>query len=69
MNSSEAPTPVMPKTATAVARPLGGSCGRRPRATSDHEKYALMRDSTTAASTVISVKSATFTMASRSSRS
>jgi hypothetical protein len=69
MNSSDAPTPVMPKTATAVASPRGGSCGRRPWNTSFHEKYASMRESTTAASTVIRVKRATFTMASRSSRS
>ena len=60
---------MMPKTATAVARPRGGTCGTSPRTTSAHEKYAFMRDSTTAASTVIIVNSATFTMARRSSRS
>ncbi len=63
------PTPVIPKTATAVTSPLPGSCGRRPEAARSHENASGMRVSTMAASTVSSVKKPTFTSAKRSIRS
>ena len=69
MKSSVPPTPVMPKTATAVTRPLPGSCGRRPDKARSQENTSGMRVSTTAASTVSSVKKPTFTSAKRSMRS
>ena len=63
MTSSAAPTPVMPNTATAVARPCAGRLGRRPATASAHEKCCGIRMSTTAASTVMSVKRPTLTTA------
>ena len=53
MNSSAAPTPVMPNTAIAMPMPDGGSSNRRPPATALHEKKRGMRISTTAASAVM----------------
>ena len=69
MKSSVAPTPVMPKTATAVAKPVSGSRKRSPSATRAHEKCSPCRVRTIAANTVRRVKSATFTRASLSTRS
>ena len=69
MHSSVAPTPVMPKTATAIPRPAAGSWNCRPSATALQAKKRGMRMRTSAASAVSSVKSATFTIAIRSTRS
>ncbi len=68
MNSSAAPTPVMPNTAIAMPMPEGGSSNRRPPATASHEKKRGIRISTTAASAVMTVNRPTLTIAIRSTR-
>ncbi len=69
MISSVAPTPVMPNTAMAVARPAAGSVGLRPESMSVNEKYCGLASSTSAAQIVSTVKSATLKTEKRSMRS
>jgi hypothetical protein len=68
MYSSAAPTPVMPKTASAVATPLSGNWNLKPSQTAFHVKYCGMRVSTTADNSVIKVNSPTLIIAKRSIR-
>jgi len=69
MNSSEAPTPVMPNTATALASPPRGNWKRSPSSIFPHEKSPGWRVSKTAHSTVSMLNKATLTVASPSIRS
>ena len=56
MASSVAPTPVMPKTATAVSRPPSGRWNDRPSTTLAQEKYSGREPNRKAELTVSAVK-------------
>ena len=68
MTSSVAPTPVMPKTAMAVASPPVGKCRAMPSARSSAETAPGVHRSTAAAHTVRMVKKLTLITASFSMR-
>ena len=63
MNNSEAPTPVMPKTAIAVASPAPGSRNSNPSLICAHEKFCGWRVMIRAHSIVSIVNRQTLTVA------